>query len=98
MTVDDDSLICELRDEADLCRNEGVEELAELLDAAATRIEQFVRLDANVQAEAVCGQAEKLRPCTCPPGERPEDCQNKYALGECLERAKSDGQAAMDLK
>lgn len=45
MTVDDDSLICELRDEADLCANEGVEELAELLNAAATRIEQLLKLE-----------------------------------------------------
>jgi hypothetical protein len=38
----DDELIKELRDEADLCRNECVEELAELLDAAAARIEQLI--------------------------------------------------------
>lgn len=61
MTVDDDSLICELRDEADLCRNEGVEELAELLDAAATRIEQFVRLESDVRAEAMSNAMEMTK-------------------------------------
>jgi len=44
MSVDDDSLIRELRDEANLCANEGVEELAELLNAAATRIEQLLEM------------------------------------------------------
>lgn len=61
MTVDDDSLICELRDEADLCRNEGVEELAELLDAAATRIEQFVRLESDVRAGAMSNAMEMTK-------------------------------------
>lgn len=38
----DESLLQELRDEADLCANEGVSELAELLNAAADRIAQLV--------------------------------------------------------
>lgn len=57
MTVDDDSLICELRDEADICRNEGVEELALLLDSAATRIERLIceteRLASGIQSLAM---------------------------------------------
>lgn len=32
-------LISDLRDEEDLCRNEGVEDIADLLDRAATAIE-----------------------------------------------------------
>jgi hypothetical protein len=43
----------ELRDEADLCRNEGVEELADLLDNAASRIEYFMRLEADLRGECM---------------------------------------------
>ena len=39
----DEALMQELRDEADLCTNEGVGELAELLNAAADRIEQLAQ-------------------------------------------------------
>lgn len=37
----DEALLQELRDEADLCGNDGVAELAELLNAAADRIAQL---------------------------------------------------------
>lgn len=40
-THGDDELLRDLRDEADLCANEGVPELAGLLNAAADRLETF---------------------------------------------------------
>jgi len=42
-----------LRDEADLCRNEGVTELADLLDNAGSRIEYFMRLETDLRAECM---------------------------------------------
>jgi len=47
MEPDHEGLLKDLRDEADLCRNEGVTELADLLDNAASRIEYFMRLEAS---------------------------------------------------
>jgi hypothetical protein len=41
-----DDLISRLQDEADLCRNEGAEDIAELLDEAISEI-QRLRSEAN---------------------------------------------------
>ena len=49
MEPDHEGLLKDLRDEADLCRNEGVTELADLLDNAASRIEYFMRLEADLR-------------------------------------------------
>ena len=51
MEPDHEGLLKDLRDEADLCRNEGVTELADLLDNAASRIEYFMRLETDLRAE-----------------------------------------------
>ena len=51
----------ELRDEADLCRNEGVEELADLLDNAASRIEYFMRLEADLRGECMSMAMEQTK-------------------------------------
>ena len=53
MQPDHDGLMKDLRDEADLCRNEGVTELADLLDNAASRIEYFVRLEADLRGQCM---------------------------------------------
>jgi hypothetical protein len=53
MEPDHEGLLKDLRDEADLCRNEGVTELADLLDNAASRIEYFMRLEADLRAECM---------------------------------------------
>lgn len=50
----DEALMQELRNEADLCTNEGVEELAELLNAAADRIEQLAMLKPMRMVTYVC--------------------------------------------
>ena len=42
MTHGDDTLVQDLRDEADLCANDGVGELAAMLNAAADRLEHFL--------------------------------------------------------
>jgi len=49
MTHGDDTLLQDLRDEADLCANEGVVELSALLNAAADRLGYFLHRDAISQ-------------------------------------------------
>ena len=41
--MNDDELLKDLRDEADLCANEGVTELASLLNTAADRLGHFLQ-------------------------------------------------------
>ena len=53
MEPDHKALLKDLYDEADLCRNEGVIELAELLENAAMRIEYFMRLEADLRGECM---------------------------------------------
>ena len=53
MEPDNKGLLKDLYDEADLCRNEGVIELAELLENAAMRIEYFMRLEADLRGECM---------------------------------------------
>ena len=53
MHKDHERLMKELRDEADLCRNEGIEGLANLLDKTADRIEYFMRLENDLRAECM---------------------------------------------
>lgn len=61
MEPDHEGLMKELRDEADLCRNEGVEELADLLDNAASRIEYFMRLEADLRAACMSMAMEQTK-------------------------------------
>ena len=61
MEPDHEGLMKELRDEADLCRNEGVEELADLLDNAASRIEYFMRLEADLSGECMSMAMEQTK-------------------------------------
>lgn len=53
MEPDHKGLLKDLYDEADLCRNEGVIELAELLENAAMRIEYFMLLEAALRGECM---------------------------------------------
>ena len=53
MEPDHKGLLKDLYDEADLCRNAGVIELAELLENAAMTIEYFMRLDADLRGECM---------------------------------------------
>lgn len=53
MEPDNEGLLKDLRDEADLCRNEGVTELADLLDNAAIRIEYFIRRETTMRGECL---------------------------------------------
>ena len=53
MEPDHKGLLKDLYDEADLCRNEGVIELAELLENAAMRIEYFMRLETDLRGECM---------------------------------------------
>lgn len=53
MGPDHKSLLKDIYDEADLCRNEGVIELAELLENAAMKIEYFMRLEADLRGECM---------------------------------------------
>lgn len=46
----DKELIDDLRTEADLCANEGVEELAALLNQAAERVQRLTQAWAKAQA------------------------------------------------
>ena len=46
MELDHNALISDLLDESDLCRNEGVEDLADLLEKAATHIDRVEGRDA----------------------------------------------------
>ena len=61
MEPDHEGLMKELRDEADLCRNEGVEELADLLDNAASRIDYFMRLEADLRGECMSMAMEQTK-------------------------------------
>ena len=53
MEPDHKGLLKDLYDEADLCRNEGVIDLAELLENAAMRIEYFMRLETYLRGECM---------------------------------------------
>lgn len=53
MEPDHKSLLRDLYDEADLCRNEDVIELAELIESAAKRIEYFMRLESELRGECM---------------------------------------------
>lgn len=53
MTHGDDTLIHDLRNEADLCANDGVTELAALLNTAADRLGHFLHQDAIKPARRV---------------------------------------------
>lgn len=53
MEPDHKALLKELYDEADLCRNEDVIELAELLENAAMRIEYFMRVEEDLRGECM---------------------------------------------
>lgn len=49
MELDHDGLISDLLDESDLCRNEGVEDLADLLEKAATHIKALMKVEADLR-------------------------------------------------
>ena len=53
MEPDHKGLLKDLYNEADLYRNEGVIELAELLENATMRTEYFMRLEADLRGECM---------------------------------------------
>ncbi len=61
MEPDHKALLKDLYDEADLCRNEGVIELAELLENAAMRIEYFMRLEADLRGTCMSEAMEMTK-------------------------------------
>lgn len=49
MELDHEGLIGDLLDESDLCRNEGVEDLADLLEKAATHIKALMKAESDLR-------------------------------------------------
>lgn len=53
MELDHELLIGDLLDESDLCRNEGVTDLADLLEKAATHIRSLMKVESELRAECM---------------------------------------------
>lgn len=83
------TLIERLADEADLCRNEGADDIAALLDEARTALaeaEQSPGDRARAHADRICGaaEAEKAQPVAAPAGWRETGPVTQDHPLECL--------------
>ncbi len=61
MELDHEGLIGDLLDESDLCRNEGVEDLADLLEKAATHIKALMKVEADLRGECMSEAMEMTK-------------------------------------
>jgi len=61
MELDHDGLISDLLDESDLCRNEGVEALADLLEKAATHIKALMKVEADLRGSCMSEAMEMTK-------------------------------------
>lgn len=61
MELDHEGLISDLLDESDLCRNEGVDDLANLLEKAATHIKSLMKTEADLRGACMSEAMEMTK-------------------------------------
>ena len=58
---DYEGLITDLLDESDLCRNEGAEDIADLLEKAATHIKALMKTEAELRGACMSEAMEMTK-------------------------------------
>lgn len=61
MELDHEGLISDLLDESDLCRNEGVADLADLLEKAATHIKALMKIESELRGACMSAAMEMTK-------------------------------------